>query len=55
MFVQEVEAVFVAISWPHFDGAKMVAAPLGFLASRILCEGGLGDLWEDVERAGCRE
>ena len=39
--MEELDIIFEAISWPHFDREKMMATPLGFLASRILREEGL--------------
>ena len=50
--MEEIDIGFEAISWPHFDEEKVMATPLGLLASRILCEEGLGDLCEVVLRAG---
>jgi len=51
-FWKKIDVGFEAISWPHFDGEEVVATPLDFLASSILCEEGLSDLCEVVERAG---
>ena len=49
--LEEINVGFEAIFWPHFDGKKVVATLLGFLASSILCEESLCDLQEVVERA----
>ena len=35
--LEEIDVGFEAISWLHFDG-EVVATPLGFLVSSILCE-----------------
>ena len=49
--LEEVDIRFEAISWPYFDREEVMATPLGFLASSILREEGLGDLREVVEKA----
>jgi len=48
----EIDVGFEAIFWAYFDRKEVVTTPLGFLASSILCEEGLSDLCEVVERAG---
>ena len=50
--LEEINVGFDAISWPHFNGEEVVATPLGFLVSIILCEEGIGGLCEVVERSG---
>jgi len=50
LILEEVDVGFEAISWPHFDGEEVMATPLRFLASSILCEEGFGDLREIMER-----
>ena len=48
--LEEIDVGFEAISWPQLDREKLVTTPLGFLASGVLCEEGLGDLQEVVEK-----
>ena len=48
----EIDVVFEAISWPHFDIEELVATPFDSLASSILCEEGLNDLCKVIERVG---
>jgi len=43
LVLKEVNVGFKAISWPHFDVEKVMATPLGFLASNILCEESFGE------------
>ena len=50
MALEEIDVGFEAIFWSHFDGKEVVDTSLGFLSSIILCEKGLGDLCEVVER-----
>ena len=49
--LEEIDVGFEAISRPYLDREKVVTTPLGFLQSGILCEEGLGNLREAVERA----
>jgi len=51
LVLQKIDVRFEASFWPHFDGEDVMAIPLGFLASNILCEEGFGDLRKVVERA----
>jgi len=51
LVLEEIDIELEAVSRPHPDGEEVVATPLGFLASYVLCEEDLGDLQEIVERA----
>ena len=50
--LEEINVLFKAIFWSHFDGEEVKATPHGFLMSSILCEEGLSDLCEVIERSG---
>ena len=54
MVLEEVDVRLESVSRPHPDGEKVLTTPLGFMVSGILCEEGLGDLQEVVERAQWR-
>ena len=54
MVLEEFDVRLEAVSRPHPDGEKVLTTPLGFMVSGILCEEGLGDLQEVVERAQWR-
>ena len=49
--LEELDVGFESIPRPHFGREGVVATPLGFLTSSILCEEGLGDFYKVMERA----
>jgi len=53
LVLKEVDVRLEAVSQPHPDREEAITTPLGFLASGVLCEEGLDNLQEVVERVRC--